>query len=170
MLNKFTDELCLTFLQAVVAISAPAPSMLPDSLTRKLAMANLAVDTALQALTLIASDAQTRHSSSAPALDLFGDMVVKLMRHLLQPRKIGTATVSGSSAEEVEVRMEELAIVASCCQAVARCHTGAQLLGLQHLPREKLLLNLLQRRESQDSIQVQLMSCCMHAAWQCLPR
>ena len=163
MFNKLTDELCLIFLQAVVAISAAAPSMLPDGLRRKLALADLAVDTALQALTLVASDTQTRHSSSASALDLFGDMIVKLMRHVLQPHKTGIATISGSSAEEVEVRMEELAIVASCCQAVARCGSGAQLPGLHQLPGEKLLLNLLQRRaESHDSIQVQLISCCMH--------
>ena len=131
----------------MVAISAAAPSTLSDSLTEKLAMANLAVATALQALTLLTSNAQARHTSSAPALELFVDMVLKLIQNVLQPQHM-----SGSIAEEV--CMEELTIVASCCGAVASCDSGALLPGLSQLPGEELLLNLLQRRESQDSIQV----------------
>ena len=129
-------------------------------------MANLAVATALQALAFIGSDTEGRHTSSAPALDLLVDMVVKLMQHVLQSQHLSRPTTSVSTAEEV--CMEELAIVAACCEAVASCDCGAQLPGLHRLPGEKLLLNLLQRRESQESIQVQLMSYCMHAAWQCL--
>ena len=124
-------------------------------------MASLAVATALQAITLIASNTQARPTSSAPALDLLVDMVVKLMQHVLQPQNTG-----GSTAEEI--RIEELAIVASCCEAVITCDGGALLPGLHQLSGEQLLLSLLQRRESQDSIQVQRMSRCMHAISQCL--
>ena len=131
----------------MVAISAAAPSTLSDSLTEKLAMANRAVATALQALTLLSSDAQARHTRSAPALNLFVDMILKLIRNVLKPQHM-----SGSIVEEV--CMEELAIVASCCGAVASCGCKALLPVLHQLPGEELLLNLLQRRESQDSIQV----------------
>lgn len=159
MLQELTNELCLILLQAVVAISAAAPPTLSDSLKKKLDMASLAVATALQALSLIASDSQARHTSSAPALDLFVDMIAQLMQHVLQPQNMTPPATAVSTAEEV--RMEELAIVACCCEAVASCDGGAQLPGLHGLPGEELLLNLLQRRESQYSVQVQLASHCM---------
>ena len=138
----------------MVAISAAAQSTLPDTLKKKLSMAHLAVATALQALTLIASDTQTRHSSSAPALELLVDMVVRLMQHALQQRRKPAVDVS---ADE-EVCMEELALVASCCQAIASVDSGRRLPGLQQLPGEDLVVSLLQRRESQDNIQVSLIS------------
>lgn len=117
-------------------------------------MAHLAVATALQAFTLIASSTQARHTSSAPALELFVHMVAKLMQHVLRPQGISTPTANTAAAEEICI--EELTMVASCCEAAASVGCEGQLPGLQQLLGEELLLKLLQHRESQDQIQVPL--------------
>lgn len=115
-------------------------------------MAHLAVATALQAFTLIASNTQARHTSSAPALELFVHMVGKLMHHAMRPHGTSTPTANAAAAEEICV--EELTAVASCSEAVASVGSEDKLPGQQQLPGEELLLNLLQHRESQDKVQV----------------
>lgn len=144
----------LCFVQVVVAISAAAQSTLPDNIKKKLAMAHLAVATALQAFTLVASNTQARHTSSAPTLELFVHMVAKLMHHVLRPPGTSIPTASAKAAEEVCI--QELNVMASCCEAVASVASKGKVPGLQQLPGEELLLNLSQRRESQHKIQVPL--------------
>ena len=139
-------------MQVVVAISAAAQSTLPATLRKKLTMAHLAVATALQAFTLIASNTQARHTSSAPALELFVHMVAKLMHHVLHPQSTRTPT-----AHAEEICIEELTVVASCCEAVARVGSEGKVPGQQQLAGEEpyLLLKLLQQRQSQSQSQSQ---------------
>lgn len=148
------EQMMYLSLQSVVAISAAAQSTLPDALKKKLFMAHLATNTALQALTLIASDTQTRQTSTAPALELLLHMAAALMQHVTQRQH--SPTIHVTAAEEVYI--EELAVVASCCQAVADVARGGHLPPVQQMPGEEMIVSLLQSWESQGNVQVSHMS------------
>ena len=79
-------------------------------------------------------------------------MAAALMQHGTQQQQYNHTSVPMSAAEEVYI--EELAVVASCCQAVAGVVSGHRLPALQQLPGEELVVSLLQSWESQGSVQV----------------
>lgn len=135
----------------VVVVSAAPQSTLPNSLKQQLSMAHLATATALQALTLIASDSHTPARQTSSALEVLLHMVANILQHVTQQQQRPTTTVV-SAAEEVYV--EELAVVAACCQAVASVARERGSPAVQQLPREELVVSLLQARELQSRIQV----------------
>lgn len=148
------SDWCSCILQPVVTISAAAQSTLPDALKISVSMARLATGTALQALTLIASDTQARQASTASACELLLHMAAALMQHVTQQQRSPTMHVT--AAEEIYI--EELAVVAPCCQAVAIVARGGHLPALQQMPGEEMIVSLLQSWKSQGSIQVSHMT------------
>ena len=140
-------------LQAVVAISAAAQSLLPDGLQKQLNQAHLAVTTALQALTLLAGNASTSPSSRASSIEVLVNMVADLMQHALAKHTWPVASLSE------ELYVEQVAVLAACCRAVASMGSSQQVSGLRRLPGEELTVSLLEHRESsQHMIQVSQVS------------
>ena len=149
-------------MQAVAAISAAAPSLLPHSLQQKLCLAQLAVTTALQALSLIAHNTGSGDICSTSGLEALLSMAAELMQRAVT-RPSGS-TAQGSAAAELYV--EQLTLVAACCQAVAGVKDVKQVTGWQQLPQEELVIALLEQQEhSQSLTEVQVNIDCTH--WGC---
>lgn len=150
----FTLRWDLVVMQAVVAISAAAPSVLPPSLQAQVSLAHLALHSVLLALSFTTNSNMSSHHN---ALDV--DSLAGSITNLLQTvsrRWQGTPDrPRGSSADvAAELFIKELMAVASCCKTLANVNNVQVVLSSHPVPAEELLLCLLDDEQSKPESQV----------------
>ncbi len=141
-------------MQAVVAISAAAPSVLPASLQAKILSAHLALQSVLLALSFTSrSNMSSQHN--APEVDSLTGSITKLLQ-TVSKRWQGTADrpCAGSADVAAELFIEELMAVASCCKTLASVKNLQVVLSSQPVPAEELLLSLLDDEQPKPVSQV----------------
>ena len=141
-------------MQAVVAISAAAPSALPASLQAKVSMAHLALQSVLLALSFT-TNSDTSSQNNALEVDSLAGSITKLLQTVSR-RWQGTADrpCGGSPDVVAELFIEELMAVASCCKTLASVNNLQVLLSSHPVPAEELLLCLLDDEQSKPESQV----------------
>lgn len=140
--------------QAVVAISAAAPSVLPASLQAKVSLARLALHSVLLALSF-SNKGHTSSHHNAPEVNSLAGSITKLLQ-IASRRWQGTADRPRGSPADVatELFVEELMAVASCCKTLASMN-NVQVVLLSHpVPAEQLLQCLLDDEQSKPVSQV----------------
>lgn len=141
-------------MQAVVAISAAAPSVLPASLQTKVSLAHLALQSSLLALSFSSKGHMSRHHNAVEVESLTGS-ITKLLQ-ILARRWQGTPDrLRGCSADvAAELFIEELMAVASCCKTLASVNNVQDVLPSHSVPAEELLQCLLDDEQPKPVSQV----------------
>ena len=141
-------------MQAVVAISAAAPSVLPATLQAKVSLAHLALQSVLLALSFTTtSNMSSRHS--ALEVESLAGSITKLLQ-IVSRRWQGTADRPRDSTLDIaaELFIEELVAVASCCKTLASVNNLQDVLSSHPVPAEELLQCLLDDEQSKPVSQV----------------
>ncbi len=153
-------------MQAVVAISAAAPSVLPASLQARVSVAHLALHSVLLALSFTTKGHMaSRHN--ALEVDNLAGSITKLLQTVSR-RWQGTADRPHDSTHDVatELFIEELMAVASCCKTLACVNNLHDVLSCHPVPAEELLLCLLDAEQPDPVSQVSQDDC--HITLTCL--
>ena len=141
-------------MQAVVAISAAAPSVLPTSLRANVSLAHLALQSVLQALSF-STNSDTSSQHNALEADSLVGSITKLLQIVARRWQVTADRPPGGSPDvAADLFIEELVAVASCCKTLASVNSVQVVLSCHPVPAEELLLCLLDDEQSKPVSQV----------------
>ena len=141
-------------MQAVVAISAGAPSVLPATLQAKVSLARLALQSVLLALSFTTNSNLASHHNALAVESLAGS-ITKLLQ-IVSRQWQGSADRPCDSTLDIaaELFIEKLVAVASCCKTLASMNNLQVVLSSHPVPAEELLLCLLDDEQPKPVSQV----------------
>ena len=140
-------------MQAVVAISAAAPSVLPATLQAKVSLAYFALQSVLLALSFTTNSNMASHHNIQ--VESLTGSITKLLQ-IVARRWQDTADRPRDITPDVaaELFIEELMAVAGCCKTLASVNNLQVVLSSHPVPAEELLLCLLDDEQPKPVSQV----------------